>query len=151
MTERPLLDRSAETQALERFVADAAEGTGGVIVLEGPAGIGKTALVRRAVQLAAGHDLRTLRATGSELETGFPFGVARQLLEGAVVQLSHDEATDARVGTARLADQVLGADPQVSDEAAGLHAAIHSLFQLTANLTRDHPTLICIDDAHWAT
>jgi serine kinase of HPr protein (carbohydrate metabolism regulator) len=68
-TGRPLLDRSAETQALERLVADAAEGVGGVVVLEGPAGIGKTALVRRAVRLAAGHDLRTLRATGSVLET----------------------------------------------------------------------------------
>jgi hypothetical protein len=38
----------------------------------------------------------------------------------------------------------------VSDEAAGLHAAIHSLFQLTAHVTRHHPTLICVDDARWA-
>jgi DNA-binding CsgD family transcriptional regulator len=131
-------------------VADAANGIGGVVVLEGPAGIGKTALVRCAVALAIGRDLRTLRATGSELETGFPFGVARQLLEGAVAQLSANERTESLVGSARLADQVLGADPRVSDEAAGLHPAVHALFALTTNLTRAQPTLITVDDAHWA-
>jgi Tetratricopeptide repeat len=51
--QRPLLDRDAETNALQRLTADAAHGVGGVVVLEGPAGIGKTALVRLAGELAA--------------------------------------------------------------------------------------------------
>jgi DNA-binding CsgD family transcriptional regulator len=149
-TGQPLLDRGAETEALERLVADAADGNGGVLVLEGPAGIGKTALVRCALELAVGRGVRPLHATGSELEAGFPFGVARQLLEGAVAQLSESERTESLVGTARLADRVLGADPRGSDESAGLHAAIHALYMLTANLTRTRPTLIVVDDAHWA-
>jgi predicted ATPase len=133
-----------------RMMADAANGIGGVVVLEGPAGIGKTALVRLAGELAAGSGLQTLRATGSELEAGFPFGVSRQLLERALDALSPDRRAEALVGTAGLADQILGADPRLSAEATELHAAVHALFRLTTNLTRDRPTLIAVDDAHWA-
>ena len=108
MTARPpLLDRGAETDALQRLTADAARGVGGVVVLEGPAGIGKTALVRLAGELAAERDLRSLRATGSELETGFPFGVARQLLERALDELSEKDRSRSLWGTAALAARVL--------------------------------------------
>jgi DNA-binding CsgD family transcriptional regulator len=147
---RPLLDRGAETSALERLTADAAGGVGGVVVLEGPAGIGKTALVRLAGELAAEQDLRSLRATGSELETGFPFGVARQLLERALDELSERDRTRSLWGTAALAARVLSVDPRISAERTGLPAAVHALFRLTTNLTRDQPTLITVDDAHWA-
>ena len=151
MTARPpLLNRGAETDALQRLTADAARGVGGVVVLEGPAGIGKTALVRLAGELAAEWDLRSLRATGSELETGFPFGVARQLLERALDELSEKDRSRSLWGTAALAARVLSVDPRMSAESTGLSAAIHALFRLTTNLTRDQPTLITVDDAHWA-
>jgi DNA-binding CsgD family transcriptional regulator len=148
--QRPLLDRGAETDALERLTAEAARGIGGVVVLEGPAGIGKTALVRLAGELAGEQDLHLLRATGSELETGFPFGVARQLLERALDELSENDRTRSLWGTAALAARVLSVDPRVSAEKTGLPAAVHALFRLTTNLTRDQPTLITVDDAHWA-
>jgi len=115
-----------------------------------PAGIGKTALVRLAGELAAERDLRSLRATGSELETGFPFGVARQLLERALDELSEKDRSRSLWGTAALAARVLSVDPRMSAESTGLSAAIHALFRLTTNLTRDQPTLITVDDAHWA-
>ena len=142
MAERPLLDRGEETDALQRLTADAARGIGGVVVLEGPAGIGKTALVRLAGNLAVDQGLRSLRATGSELETGFPFGVARQLLERALDELSEKDRSRSLWGTAALAARVLSVDPRISAERTGLPAAIHALFRLTTNLTRDQPTLI---------
>jgi predicted ATPase len=122
-------------------MANAVGGTGGVVMLEGPAGIGKTALVRVANELAGDQQLTILRATGSELESGFPFGVARQLLERAFEAL--DPAQRARVlaGSAGLADQVLGADPRLSTEATEGHAAVHALFRLTTNLLADQPTM----------
>lgn len=148
--QRPLLDRGEETDALERLTADATRGVGGVVVLEGPAGIGKTALVRLAGELAGARDVRVLRATGSELETGFPFGVARQLLERALDELSYSDRTRSLWGTAALAARVLSVDPRMSAQNTDLHAAVHALFRLTTNLTRDQPLLITVDDAHWA-
>jgi DNA-binding CsgD family transcriptional regulator len=146
----PLLDRGAESEALERLIVDAAAGTGGVAVLEGPAGIGKTALVRLGVDLAREQGLRVLRATGSELETGFPFGVVRQLLEGTLDGLSDVERAQLLSGPAGLAGQVLGPTSRFSAHTADLQAALHALFRLTTNLTRDHPLLLSVDDAHWA-
>jgi hypothetical protein len=63
-----LLDRGEETGVVSRLVANAIGGIGGVVMLEGPAGIGKTALIRSAGELAEDHQLRILRATGSELD-----------------------------------------------------------------------------------
>jgi DNA-binding CsgD family transcriptional regulator len=145
-----LLDRGAESDALEQLLADAAAGNGAVVVLEGPAGIGKTALVRRQTELAREQGLRVLRATGSELETGFPFGVARQLLERTLDGLTENDRALLLSGPAALADQVLGSASQFAAQTADLPAAVHALFRLTINLTRDQPLLISVDDAHWA-
>ena len=71
-----LLERERELATVEELLAG-----GGAVVVEGAAGIGKTALVGAACQRAAelGHEV--LRARGSELEAGFAFGVVRQLFE----------------------------------------------------------------------
>ena len=148
--ERALLDRGDETDVLSRLIADAARGSGGIVVLEGPAGIGKTTLVRCCGEMADEFSLSRLRATGSELETGFPFGVVRQLLESTFEGLSPARRTRALAGSAGPAEQILGARSRLAGAPVTLHSAAHALFRLTANLTRDRPTLITVDDAHWA-
>jgi predicted ATPase len=62
-------------------VEELLEHGGGVLLIEGRAGIGKTSLVEAACSRAAelGHEV--VRARGSELESGFAFGVVRQLFE----------------------------------------------------------------------
>src|SRR5262245_65558952 len=71
-----LVERERELAAIEDLLE-----RGGLLVLEGGTGIGKTSLVdaagRRAGEL--GHEV--LRSRGSELEAGFAFGVVRQLFE----------------------------------------------------------------------
>lgn len=132
------------------LTSEAARGRGGVLVLEGPAGIGKTALVGLAGELAHDAGLQRLRATGSELEAGFPFGVARQLLEGSLDRLTVSERAEALAGSAGLADRILGTGPRMASEPTELYSAIHALFRLTMNLARDRPALITVDDAHWS-
>ena len=61
-----LLERERELAVLEELVQ-----RGGVVLVEGRAGIGKSALLEAASRRAAtvGHEV--LRARGSELESGF--------------------------------------------------------------------------------
>ncbi len=72
-----LLEREEELDALRALLADAREGCGGIAVVEGPAGQGKTALLRAVRAEATG--MRVLHAVGAELERDFPFGIVRQL------------------------------------------------------------------------
>ena len=87
-----LLDRGAESSALEDRIADARAGRGGFVIVEGPAGIGKTSLldVTRARADAAG--MAVLAARGSALEQDLPFGVVRQLMDAAPARRRHGRA-----------------------------------------------------------
>ncbi|HWT92270.1 MAG TPA: AAA family ATPase, partial [Solirubrobacteraceae bacterium] len=78
------LERSGELETLESVVAGAVEGTGGVVVVEGPPGIGKSRLLRAAAESAEFLGARSLRARATELERSYPFGVALQLFEPPV-------------------------------------------------------------------
>ena len=72
-----LLERDQETSELDRALAGARGGTGQVIVVEGPGGIGKTSLLAVARAAARDAGMLTLHARGSELERAFPFGIVR--------------------------------------------------------------------------
>ncbi len=76
-----LLERDQETSELDSALARARDGTGHVIVVEGPGGIGKTSLLAAARATARGAGMLTLHPRGSELERGFPFGIVRQHIE----------------------------------------------------------------------
>jgi hypothetical protein len=76
----PLLERERELETLER-VGRLAGGVGGLVLVEGSAGIGKTRLLAEGAELADRRKLLVRVARGGELEREMPFGVARQLLE----------------------------------------------------------------------
>jgi len=57
---------------------------GGVLIVEGRAGIGKTSLLEAACRQAQDLGYEVLRARGSEFEADFVFGVVRQLFERRV-------------------------------------------------------------------
>ena len=141
-----LLERESESARLAALIGAARAGRGGVAVIEGPAGIGKTTLLRHAVALA--DDMTVLTASGSELEHEFGFGVVRQLLERA--------AADRLEGAAALAAPALGVPAPLtasppSAPADARFAALHGLYWLVANLAADAPLLLAVDDAQWAT
>ena len=78
-----LHERSREIERLDAAIAAAAAGDGGLVVIDAPAGIGKTSLLQAARRAAAEHGT-VLAARAAELEREFPFGVVRQLFEAAV-------------------------------------------------------------------
>ena len=66
-----LLEREVELGALAELFEHAAGGLGGLVLVEGPAGVGKSALLERATGLACARGLGVLRARGHELECAF--------------------------------------------------------------------------------
>jgi len=66
------------------IAGEAAAGKGRVLLVEGPAGIGKSRLLEELRAHAQDSGTLALTARGGELEREFPFGVVRQLLEGTV-------------------------------------------------------------------
>jgi hypothetical protein len=74
-----LRDRDRELSAVGALLDDAASGVGGLLLVEGEAGIGKTGIVRAAGALARASGLQVLGARGSELEFELAFGLVREM------------------------------------------------------------------------
>src|ERR687891_1401319 len=77
----PLLERERELTAFDGLLDEPGEPASGVLVVEGPAGIGKTRLLAEFRERAERDGRRVLSARGSDLEREFPFGLVRQLFE----------------------------------------------------------------------
>src|SRR6266705_4339429 len=90
----PLLERNEELARIEAALSEARTGRGRFLVIEGPAGIGKTALLAAARTAAPDGGIRVLRSRGSELERDFAFGVVRQLFEPALAEASELERSE---------------------------------------------------------
>ena len=79
-----ILGRDCELERLGALIDRAQAGSGGLAVLEGPAGIGKTALLAEVARRADGLGFSVLRGGGARLERDYAFGVVRQLYARAV-------------------------------------------------------------------
>ena len=148
--QRPLFDRVDDLSALDAALTEAIAGAGGVLLIEGPAGIGKTVLLEALRRRAAAAKMTVLAARGGELERGFGFGIVRQLLEGAVTGADGAERDRLLAGAARLAEPVF-TDVAAAEETGDVaFATLHGLYWLVVNLAERAPLLLAIDDAQWA-
>src|SRR5512132_2152077 len=152
----PLLERSEELARIESALADARTGRGRFVVVEGPAGIGKTALLAAVRTVAAEDGMRVLRSRATEMETNFGFGVVRQLFERPLAEASEPERADLLQGAAGVAAGLLGlpgAPPADAPPSSGVDpsfAILHGLYWLCANLAGAGQLCLVVDDAHWA-
>lgn len=142
-----LLERDEEIAELDAALRRAGAGTGSVVVVEGPAGIGKTQLLTTARELARTQGFVVARASGSRLEQDFPFGAVRQLFEPL---LAARGAATLFQGAAAAAATVLdgGTGGAFADGAPG--AVLHGLYWLTVGLADEAgPLALVCDDVHW--
>jgi len=151
VTPAGIFEREAELEAVRRAVARPKGEAGALMLLDGPAGAGKTALLDGARVAAKAEGLLLMQARGAELERAFAFGVVHQLFDGILRDGTHDPS-DLFAGAARLAAPIL--DFQLEGAPAALpqdpFAARHALYWFTANLAAHEPVAILVDDAHWA-
>jgi DNA-binding CsgD family transcriptional regulator len=151
---------------LSRALSAARAGAGGLVVVEGPPGIGKSRLLAEARARASALGMAVLTARGIDLERDFPFGVATDLFaapltatpDAPLAATPDAPAAAGTPGTARarllsghacLAKPLF--DPAVPASAEPL-ALVRGLYWLTVNLISSSPggLLIEVDDAQWA-
>ena len=131
-------------------VAHVAAGAPALLVVEGAAGIGKTALLRAARgTVNASDELRLLSARPGELDSEFAFGVVRQLLGPVLEEASTEERVDLLAGAAAPALAALGpsGDVPLLDPSLGV---LDGLYWFVVNLAAARPLALFIDDGHWA-
>ena len=143
-----LLDRDVELAELGRRLATARAGSGRVIVVEGPAGIGKSTCSRPSPGPPGSDGATVLGARCSPLEQHAAWGMARQLFEPLRARPGWDELT---VGAAGLAERALAAEAEEPVHAGdAMHSAARGLVWLASNLGERGPAVLVIDDVHWA-
>jgi predicted ATPase len=148
-----LLEREAQVAALQALADAARSGGGRFAVIEGSAGIGKTRLLAEGRAIAGAAGMRVLAARGGEFEGEFAYGIVRQLFEPLLASASSDLRAELLSGPAALIEPLFGApELAVSQDAPaeGSFAIFHGLYWLAANVALHEPTLLAIDDLHWA-
>jgi ABC-type transport system substrate-binding protein/class 3 adenylate cyclase len=166
-----MVGRDAERAMLGAAMDELADGRGVVVAVTGEAGIGKTRLVRDAVQSAGGR-VSVVEGHGASYAAGFPLWPIRDLLRGwldmPVV------AGDAQVRLelkARLAELFgepgdryaflagvlgLGHEAGASDALSELshenvrERTVEAVADLLSALAEQRPLLVVLDDLHWA-
>jgi DNA-binding CsgD family transcriptional regulator len=134
-----LVGRDAERERIDRLLDGARNGESGVLVLRGDAGIGKTTLLRYAIERAG--EMRVVRATGVESEVELEYSglleVCRPLLPW-LDGLARHQADALRVALG------LAEGRQLDRFAVGA-----STLALLAAAAEERPLLVVVDDAHW--
>jgi DNA-binding CsgD family transcriptional regulator len=155
-----LCERETEFGLVAEALQGAADGLGSLLVISGPLGVGKTALLGGLPSLAGLQGARVMRANGALLEQDFAFGLVRQLMEpvlAGVDQGQRDEWLAGPAEPARLVfDDLAGPDEtpewqHVRWEDGGVrHTVLHGLLMLLTAMSERRPVLLVVDDLQWA-
>jgi len=140
-----LLEREDELATIGRALDAVVEGRGGLLTVEGEAGIGKTTLLDSVAMSGAERGMVVLRARGGEHERDFPYGVVRQLFEPLLAKGQRGDGLLA--GAAALAAPVFRSTGDVGGDPFGVQ---HGLYWLAADLVESEPLTVVVDDAQWA-
>jgi DNA-binding CsgD family transcriptional regulator len=146
-----LLERERELGELADAVRAAHAGGGRIVLIEAPAGLGKTSLLRAAARTAGDAGFTCLRARASELEHDFAYGCVRQLLEPALANVTGAERGRLFDGAAALAGPLFAPTGVRHSPSAGdaSFSMLHGLYWLLVNLADERPVALAVDDLHW--
>jgi DNA-binding CsgD family transcriptional regulator len=129
----PIRGRAGELKLIGALVTAVAQGRGGVLVIEGPPGIGKSRLLTEVLALADKFGVRTLFGEAFEYQQAVPFFSLFMATLRADPPVGDAEALRGLGGSADLGYWV------VHDLADAIHAA-----------AAQTPLAILLEDIHWA-
>ena len=164
----PLVGRLAERRHLHARLESLVAGSGGLVVIEGEAGIGKSRLVADLVGRAEEMGITVLAGAGDAVEKSTPYFAWRPVVARLLGVEGLDDPDERR---ARVQDR-LGADPELAQHAPLLNAFLplgfpdneltatmdgrvradntHALLlRLLGEAARPRPTALVLEDTHW--
>ncbi|MCI0455378.1 MAG: AAA family ATPase [Gemmataceae bacterium] len=167
-TVEPLLGRTAERDQLAGQLEALRGGTGGVVLVEGEAGIGKSRLLADLIERAQARGVACLVGAGEPIEQSTPYHAWRPVFSRLLDldRLTDPQARRTRVldllqaqpGLLRLApllNTVLPVDLSENDLTAQLTGRVRAdnlndlLLRLVQTAASRAPTLLVLEDAHW--
>ena len=145
-TRTALIGRDDALRELERFLPPdaAAPGAPSVLVITGEAGIGKTAVLGTAADMAAARGYRVLTSRPAFGERDLPYAGLADLVAGAA------DLIEALPEPQRHAfDVALQRAPAAPDGDEGWQPVALGLLAILQEIAESTPTLIIVDDAAW--
>ncbi|OBH40491.1 cyclase [Mycobacterium mantenii] len=161
-TESKLVGRTWEFTTIGGILEEAIAGTGCIVNIVGPAGIGKSRLVREAAALASGRGVPVFGTYCESHASDIPFHVVARMLCAAIGL----EGLDAHTARTRVRERFHQADPEdllLLDDLLGIRDPAASLPDIAADarrrrltalvnagaLDRPEAAVYVIEDAHW--
>jgi hypothetical protein len=135
--------RDAERARITALVDEAWAGRGGALVLRGQPGVGKSSLLRDAIERMEGTQVLTTR--GIESESPLPFAALQRLLRPVMSHAARLLAPQSSALRAAFGETDAGQDAPGGDRFLVFLATL----SLLAEAAEHAPVACVIDDAHW--
>jgi class 3 adenylate cyclase/tetratricopeptide (TPR) repeat protein len=156
----PFIDREDERAALRVYVDAALDGRGGLVLLAGDTGSGKTRLAEEVGLEASGRGMRLLVGRCYEASQTHPFGPFVDILETVERSVSPETFRtmlgDAAGEIARLIPHIrrrypdVPAPAELPDPDQARRYLFASVRDVLAGMARDRPLYLILDDLHWS-
>ena len=158
-----VVGRDEELAYLDAMAARAGEGPAEIVVVDGEAGIGKTALLRAWSGRRAAAGETVLTASCGQLDAAMPLDAVLGALAALLRRLGPDAGADLLGEDAPTLAPLLGADPItpagppgsgprpapiLADGLLGPAVLYAALVRVIGRLARSGPLVVVIDDAH---
>ena len=141
--------RDAELAALGAVLGELSAGRGRAVLIEGEAGIGKSALVTAALARADARRIRVLAGVCDELAQQLPLSVVTQ-----AIRLGNDGSAAERRRSVGPSDETGTGDGRIPGPALGagdpVQAASEELLGTVHKLCAKGPLVLVLEDLHWA-
>jgi len=152
--------REAERAVLSRLLERALGGAGGVAMIGGALGVGKTRISAEFAAEASKRGFMTLVGSCYDRENSLPFNPFVEILESAMAQASSQEAFRAALGNdagemARLMPQLRRLFPDIPppmelSPEQSRRILFNAVVELLSRTAANGPMLLLFEDLHWA-
>jgi predicted ATPase len=143
--DRRLVGRERELIVVAERLAQTVAGHGGIVIIDGEPGVGKTSLLEQIIGSADRVHMRVLACAASELEMNTPFAASRSW--SAAHWFAHEVPAELADRTRAL---LRGETAAAADAIGWENSVIDTFAEIVEGLCATGPLVVVVDDAHWA-